>query len=146
MTRKILVPLDDSAPAWNALEYTLSTYPEASLTALHVLDPARHRSYGGDVSMAFSGEELLGRRQYEQASELLAEAAEWAETEGREVDTEIEEGYPAAVIVSYAEEHGIDQIVMGSHGRTGVKRLLLGSVAEAVVRRSPVPVTVVREF
>lgn len=146
MTRDVLVPMDESGPAWNALDYALSTYPEASLEALHVLDPARYRTYGGDVGIAFAGAGSLGRRQRERASELLAEAAERAASEDRALHTEIEEGHPPTVIVSYAEERGIDQIVVGSHGRTGVERLLLGSVAEAVVRRSPVPVTVVREF
>jgi nucleotide-binding universal stress UspA family protein len=53
-------------------------------------------------------------------------------------------GRPSRAIVEYAEEHDIDHIVMGSHGRSGVTRILLGSVAETVVRRSPVPVTIVR--
>jgi nucleotide-binding universal stress UspA family protein len=46
--------------------------------------------------------------------------------------------------VDYAAEHDIDHIVVGSHGRTGASRILLGSVAETVARRSPVPVTIVR--
>jgi nucleotide-binding universal stress UspA family protein len=48
------------------------------------------------------------------------------------------------VIVTYADENDVDHVVLGSHGRKGLTRVLLGSVAEAVVRRSPVPVTVVR--
>jgi len=62
-----------------------------------------------------------------------------------DLETERTVGDPAREIVDYAEDHEIDQIVMGSHGRTGATRLLLGSVAELVVRRSPVPVTVVRD-
>jgi nucleotide-binding universal stress UspA family protein len=53
-------------------------------------------------------------------------------------------GKPARAIVEYADDHDIDQIVMGSHGRSGVTRILLGSVAESVVRDSTVPVTVAR--
>jgi len=53
-------------------------------------------------------------------------------------------GRPTKVIVEYADDHDIDQIVMGSHGRSGMSRILLGSVAEIVVRRASVPVTVVR--
>jgi nucleotide-binding universal stress UspA family protein len=51
---------------------------------------------------------------------------------------------PARAIVDYAEEHDVAHTVVGSHGRTGVTRVLLGSVAENVMRRAPCPVTVVR--
>ena len=54
------------------------------------------------------------------------------------------DGSPAREIVDYAEEEGIDVIVMGTHGRSGVDRLLLGSVAERVVRSSTVPVLTIR--
>ena len=55
-------------------------------------------------------------------------------------------GAPAQTVLEYLEDEGnsIDQVVMGSHGRTGLSRVLMGSVAEKVTRRSPVPVTVVR--
>lgn len=60
------------------------------------------------------------------------------------VESVHEVGHPARVIVDYARREDIDHVVIGSHGREGVSRLLLGSVAEKVVRRSPVPITVVR--
>lgn len=138
--------MDDSEPAWSALRYGLSTFPNASFTVLHVHDLAIYHMYGDIAGLVFADEDLIGRHRREQASALFAEVAELAESGDREIDTETEKGYPASVIVSYAEEQGIDRIVIGSHGRTGVRRLLLGSVAEAVVRRSSVPVTVVREF
>jgi len=53
-------------------------------------------------------------------------------------------GHPADVIVEFAKEHHIDLIVMGTHGRTGVARLVMGSIAEAVVRRSECPVLTVK--
>lgn len=53
-------------------------------------------------------------------------------------------GRPARTIVEYVEDHDVDHVVVGSHGRSGLSRTLLGSVAERVVRRSSVPVTVVR--
>jgi len=62
----------------------------------------------------------------------------------RAVERELLAGRPATEIVECAAERDTDQIVMGSHGRDGAARLLLGSVSETVVRRSPVPVTVVR--
>lgn len=145
MAQSVLVPVDGSGPAENALEHALSAYPDATIVALHVLDVARYSGYGGEVGLAFSGDNLIEHRQREQASSILEAATELAETEGRTLETETREGHPEAVIVRYAAEEDIDHTVIGSHGRTGVKRLLLGSVAETVVRRSPVPVTVVRE-
>lgn len=67
-----------------------------------------------------------------------------AEKHGVTLTTETGSGRPERAIVAYAEDHLVDEIVIGSHGRTGGSRILLGSVAEQVVRRSPIPVTVVR--
>ena len=60
------------------------------------------------------------------------------------VETAIETGDPADMILDYVHEHDVDHVVIGCHGRSGVARWLLGSVAEAVVRRAPVPVTAVK--
>jgi nucleotide-binding universal stress UspA family protein len=79
-----------------------------------------------------------------QARERLEAAVDRAETAGVDLDTDLVYGSPARAIVRYADDHDVDQIVVGCHGRDGVSRILLGSVAETVVRRSSVPVTVVR--
>ena len=67
---------------------------------------------------------------------------------GKEAGVKIEpvflKGIPADKILEYAEENNIDLIVMGTHGLTGMKRFLIGSVAEKVVRHSRVPVMVIR--
>ena len=60
------------------------------------------------------------------------------------VRTALVEGDPAAGILRYARDHGVDLLVLGTHGRTGLRRLVLGSVAERVVRQAPCPVMVVR--
>ena len=73
-----------------------------------------------------------------------ASATQRAAERGVDLQTAIETGRPSRMIVSYAEENDIDHIVIGSHGRTGASRILLGSVAESVTRRSSVPVTIVR--
>jgi nucleotide-binding universal stress UspA family protein len=54
-------------------------------------------------------------------------------------------GEPASALVGFAEEKNVDLIVMGTHGRTGLKRILMGSVAEAVVRSAPCPVLTYRQ-
>jgi nucleotide-binding universal stress UspA family protein len=60
------------------------------------------------------------------------------------VETAVVEGVPKTAILDYVEDEGIDMVVMGTHGRTGLDHYLIGSVAEKVVRRSPVPVVTVR--
>jgi nucleotide-binding universal stress UspA family protein len=60
------------------------------------------------------------------------------------VDTQLVEGDPAAEILRVAEETGCDLIIMGTHGRTGLERVLMGSVAEQVVRKAPCPVLTVK--
>ncbi|MFB6254964.1 MAG: universal stress protein [Halobacteriaceae archaeon] len=137
MTQQILVPLDASPQSWDAFEYALEEYPEATITALHVISPT-DSLLRGDV---FGGET---KRSVQTAENILTQAQDIATAFQAEVSTVTEQGKPADVIVTYAEENDIDHIVIGSHGRSGVSRILLGSVAEKVVRRSPVPVTIIR--
>ncbi|WP_331234480.1 universal stress protein [Natronorarus salvus] len=91
--------------------------PEAELTILHVLDSSG-LSHGGVEGGA-------------------AEA-------GVSARIAIEVGQPSDVIVEYAEEEGIDHIVMGSHGRSGLSKIVVGSVAESVIRDSQASVTIAR--
>jgi len=65
--------------------------------------------------------------------------------DGLTVVTDIVEGNPHEEILDYVTEHGIDMVIMGTHGRTGLDRVVMGSVAERVVRRSPIPVLTVRD-
>ncbi len=142
MTNRVLVPLDGSSQSWAALEYAIEERRGIDVTALHVIDPVEG-GYEVQVGDPFASEEWY-RRAREEADDLLAEARDRAEAAGVELDTATEVGRPPETIVEYAEREGLDEIVVGSHGRSGVSRILLGSVAEAVVRRSSIPVTVVR--
>jgi nucleotide-binding universal stress UspA family protein len=142
MVERVLVPVDESERSRTALEYALETYPDASLTVLHVIDPRDLRTYGGIEGWVDLEE--IGRQQRDHAEEVVENARERAAERGVTVATEVVVGKAPRAIVEYAEEHGVDLVVMGSHGRSGVSRVLLGSVAERVVRRSPTPVTVVR--
>ena len=83
-------------------------------------------------------------RAEEHAEEVLEPARELAAERGRDLETAVVTGEPDHRIVAQAEDESVDLIVIGSHGREDISRLLLGSVAEKVVRRSPVPVLVVR--
>lgn len=139
--RHVLIPLDESEQSEQALVHAIETASDARVTLLTVINPSTGFSPGTGAPGAG---EVWYESQKERATERLAEASEAVEARGMAVETVVETGRPQAVIVNYAEMHDIDQIIMGSHGRRGVSRLLLGSVAEKVVRCSPVPVTVVR--
>ncbi|AKH98412.1 universal stress protein [Halanaeroarchaeum sulfurireducens] len=138
--KTVLVPLDGSEQSWNALEFAAEEFPSATVHVLHVIDPVE-AGYTATATVPGYTEEWYEQAQ-ERADELFQQAEEELGAESMKSATEV--GRPSRVIVDYAEEHGVDQIVMGSHGRSGVSRILLGSVAEAVVRRSPMPVTIIR--
>lgn len=139
MSSRILVPYDGSGPAEKALEYAFETFPDAAVTALYVVPiPEGYWTAFGEAG------EIGAEQGHEHGEEILENATAVATKYDRELDTDIDTGKPAQTIVNRAEENEIDQIVIGSHGREGVSRILLGSVAEMVVRRSPTPVVVVR--
>ena len=143
MSKRILVPVDGSDQATAASEFVVEDYPDATVVFLHVINPAE-AGYSAGASVSTVAEEWYGERR-STAQSLLEDLEEIAHEAGIEdVEKVVEVGRPTQTIVDYADEHDIDQIVMGSHGRSGVSRVLLGSVAETVVRRATVPVTVIR--
>lgn len=142
MTTHVLVALDGSEQAQAALEHSLAEMGEVRITLLHVINPAE-AGFGSGAGLPSFSEEWYDAAT-EEAERLLSAGAERCEDRGVAVETATDVGKPAHVIAEYAEDHDVDHIVLGSHGRSGVSRILLGSVAETVVRRSRVPVTVVR--
>lgn len=142
MPKRILVPVDGSPQAWNALEYAVEEHPRATFVVLTVVNPSQ-MAYATDPSGMDYWEDWY-ENAHDRAGDLLEDAAEIVTEAGATVTSATEIGAPARVIVEYAADHDIDLIVMGSHGRSGMSRILLGSVAETVVRRAPCPVTVVR--
>jgi len=143
MAKRILVPVDSSDQATAACEFAAEEYPDATLVLVHVINPAE-AGYSAEASIPSFSEEWY-KQQEAAATELLDDLEASATDAGVEsVERVIEVGRPTKVIVEYADDNDIDQIVMGSHGRSGMSRILLGSVAEIVVRRASVPVTVVR--
>lgn len=138
---RVLIPYDGSEQSKAALEYAASNHADDEIVLLNVLDFVEV-GYGAAPDMALAGYWEEWHEQAESsAKELLADAATMLDTEP---ETEIVVGQPSRAIVEYIDEGDIDAVVIGSHGREGFSRVLLGSVAETVVRRSPVPVTVVR--
>ncbi|RLM89080.1 universal stress protein [Haloarcula sp. Atlit-7R] len=138
----ILIPTDGSDCANQAL--ALGTdLTEAEGAALHLLSAVDIAALGVDVRTDIQTEMLD-----ESANELLDEAVTFADNAGVEVASKSVQYGPSIhkAILTYIEEHDIDLVVVGTHGRTGFDRYVLGSVTESLVRTSPIPVLTVRTF
>ncbi|WP_123624438.1 universal stress protein [Halorubrum sp. CSM-61] len=134
--RNVLVPTDGSERANDALDRALTLADRAGAT-VHVLNVVAVGAVGQE---GYSGVDAL----VEGAEETVAEAAATAEAAGVEVTETVEVASSAARgIEAYVDENDVDLVVMGTQGRTGVERYLLGSVAERTVRTSRVPVLTV---
>ncbi|WP_121743191.1 universal stress protein [Natronorubrum halophilum] len=141
MSNRLLVPYDGSEPAKDALEYALEKFPDADVVALYVVPvPEGYSAVFQDPEERIPAVD----RARDHGHDILDDATELAADRGRDLDTETVTGKPDHEIVDLAEKEAYDTIVIGSHSREGISRILLGSVAENVVRRSPVPVIVVR--
>ncbi|WP_254761837.1 universal stress protein [Natrinema marinum] len=143
MTRPILVAFDESPQATAALRHALSTYDDAEFHVLHVNDPREWSSVDGIDGIFYS--EAAFEQSQEAAEALLEDAEAIAREYGAEIETATEVGTVAETVVDYAQEHDVGHIVLGSHGRRGLSRFLLGSVAERIAKRAPVSVTIIRE-
>lgn len=140
MSPSVLVPFDDSDPAHLALEHALEEFPDAEVVLLAIADHASVAPVP-DVGAGTAATEQLTaaiRDRLEAAQEVAADG-------GPRFRMEVRGGAPANEIIEFVEREAVDHVVVGSHGRSGVSRLLHGSVAETVVRHSPVPVTVVTD-
>lgn len=171
----ILYPTDGSIGADAALDHAhdLARQHDATVHVIHVVD-AEHVGYNTDNDLAEDPPSMLpdhadechsgmarGRIEgeptgmigedpdeyrdelTERAEAIVAEAA--SQFDDVETHTYVRVGTPHQIILTYADHHDVDIIVMGTHGRTGVQRYLVGSVTEKVVRLSDVPVITVRK-
>lgn len=141
MSQRILLPVDEPDQSQAALDYVLKEYPDATITVLHVIDPRELRTYGGVEGWIDLNQVSEQRRAH--AKRLVENTQQRAADHGGPIETGVVIGKASDTVVEYATDHDIDHIVMGSHRRSGITRLLLGSVAEKVVRKSAIPVTVV---
>ena len=141
--QNILVPTDFSEPAEAALEYakTLAQEFGSRVHLLHVVSEPYVYPWGTDLP-TIPIADLLSQSE-EAASERLTQLAQAATGLAGRVTVETEVGTPVERILDYVGTHKIDLVVIGTHGRGMVGHLLLGSVAERVVRRSQVPVLTV---
>jgi len=146
MFKRILVPLDGSAPSRAGLEQALALAKSEGgrVRLMHVVD---QNALMQGMEPAFNVGELLDAMAAE-GRKLLAEASAVARRRGVKADTVLYEqhvGRVAERVIREAKKWPADVIVMGTHGRRGIGRLVMGSDAESVLRESPVPLLLVKD-
>ena len=144
--RRLLLPFEDGPASRRALQEAVALAGRcgATLEILALFEPARHLS--GFEPAPYAVGEVLPRARARLAGALDA-AARMAAAAGVATDVRMLEGEAIdlpAIVARQARETGADLVVMGTRGRDGLDRFLLGSVAEGILRRSPVPVLLVR--
>ncbi len=140
--KKILCPIDHSDCSKEALKYAVSfaMKDEAKLYLLHIIDIRSFNDSLVAMSQQIPDEETL-----EQLRMKLLDCIPEDIRDDMDVEATVIQGIPFAEIISTAKEKEIDMIVIGSHGRTGISHMMLGSVSEKVVRKAPCPVLTVRQ-
>ncbi|MGQ0600197.1 MAG: universal stress protein [Anaerolineales bacterium] len=143
MFDKILVPLDGSEAAEEALvpAFSLARHPGRQITLLRIAPPeVSGLNLMGGPSSARARDEF---NQPAEAAAYLARVQErWAHN-GVPIETQVLSGAPAELIVTVAQQARVDLIVMSTHGRSGLSRLVYGSVAEAVLRGARTPLLLI---
>ena len=137
----ILVPTDGSDAASRATDHALSL-AETFDADLHALCAVDLQQAAGPFDAGGLERGFVDALREQAQADAQAVGADWDRPDRFHVG--VEEGIPSKVILNYIDEHDIDLVVMGTHGRTGLRRFVLGSVSEHVLRESPVPVLVTR--
>jgi len=148
---KILLAVDDSKFAEAAIQVAISQVRQdhTQVLVLHVVDwsnfmPTPFPRVGEEPMYSVRQLESIIQGETAKAHKMVTSAAERLRSAGFEASTSVREGDPKAVILDCATEWGSDLIIVGSHGRKGVDRFVLGSVSEAVARYARCSVEIVR--
>jgi nucleotide-binding universal stress UspA family protein len=140
---KMMITIDGSAYSQHALESVARLAPETKSLEVVLLNVRDAPLYDGDLPPLDA--EAIDLKQCQRQNDLLAGAVAEARRLGlTQVSAHAAQGEPASEIVRLADECGVDQIVMGTHGRGAVGGLFLGSVAQRVVHLSKRPVLLVK--
>jgi nucleotide-binding universal stress UspA family protein len=144
--KRILLAIEDSAFSTAAVDAVRRQFrPErAEIYLFHATDPLVYLPLYEGIVRDNGRIELAREEDLKQAQSLMEETGKPLREAGYRVNTAIEEGEPRTAIVDYAERVKADLIVVGSHGRRGLSRLLLGSVSEYVARHASCSVEIVR--
>lgn len=149
MTDHVLITLDGSALAEKALDYVHLVNKSGRITLLTVIDtPVVYAGMSYEVTMAVYNvdEDEYLRNAVEQSKNYLDHVAGQLREKGYIVETRVEVGDPASVILDIATSIQVDAIIMSTHGRTGISRWLFGSVTQKVLSHSICPVLVIPGF
>lgn len=138
---KVLIPLDGSANADRALSQWLAGRSDKASLDLHLLNV--QLPVDGNVRTFVDSDELQEYRR-EEGMAAMAQARKLLDDAGIAYQCHILVGHPADIIVRFANEQEADEIVMGTHGRTGLLQLLMGSVASEVSDKAKAKVTLVK--
>jgi universal stress protein A len=143
--KKILVPVDFSSDSLKALAYArdFAGLFGAELSILHVVEPIYYAT-PADMYVTTPNLTMLLEEQRRVGARQLARLAAELEKKGQSGRTMLKTGAPAQVIIDTARSTRADLIIMATHGRTGLAHMLMGSVAEKVVRGAACPVLTVR--
>jgi len=145
MYEKVLVPLDGSKLAEYALDHVKGLFRDGAIGEITILNVVR-----ADVQWA--GMEGIGLEIFKMRETVLASAKKYLNemasrlgSEGIKVKTEVLEGdRPASIIFEYAQKNGMDLIVIATHGYSGLKKMMFGSVAYGIIHESHIPVFLIR--
>ena len=140
--KKILCPIDHSDCSKEALKYAVSfaMKNEAKLYLLHIIDI---RSF--DESIDTMAAQIPNDETIKQLKTKLLECIPEEIRSDMQLEALVVQGIPFAEIISIAKKNKVDMIVMGTHGRTGLAHIMIGSVSEKVVRKAHCPVLTVRQ-
>jgi nucleotide-binding universal stress UspA family protein len=139
--KRILVPTDFSEPSAAALDYAVALGQKLGAT-VHVVHSFELPIVGFPDGMLTITSEMASRI-IDAAQTALAKIVATYDKRGVKLETSLEQADPREGVLQAARKLGADLIVMGTHGRRGLSRALIGSVTESVVRTSPVPVLTV---
>ncbi|MFA9501303.1 universal stress protein [Natrinema sp. H-ect1] len=138
---EILLPTDGSEPAAAAVDHALAIATRADAT-VHVVSVVDVSTVAGRPSIMAPNDILA---QFESDAETAVETvATTVRDAGLDVETHVQKDIPSQGLLEYVDDRDIDLVAMGTHGRTGFDRVLLGSTTARLVRRAPVPVLAVR--
>ncbi|HEY6884422.1 MAG TPA: universal stress protein [Nitrososphaeraceae archaeon] len=148
---KILAPIDGSESSLNAADYAISIAKKnnAQLTALHVIRPEETYEYASDLALMTTPTSIDSmvqtvKQDSQKWFDIVKQKSDANNVQLKKTDTIVSHGSVVGTIVDYAEREGIDLIVMGTRGRSGFKKLLLGNTASGIISYAHCPVMIVK--